>query len=615
MPLHPLRRAIAVAFCLSPLSVFAQNAVPQLDNIVVTASRTPQELDDVTGDITVVSREELQRAGGDSVAQILSRQPGVQITNTGGPQTTTGVMLRGAETRHTLVLVDGVRINSSFNSGVNWNAIDPAAIERIEILRGAASSLYGSDAIGGVINIITRKGEQDRPFSVWGNVGFGTHETFKSSTGFSGAAAGWDYSFSASMADSGGFNATNRNSDAFIYNDDKDGYSQHTLAGSLGYRWAEGQHLGLSFYNGYIDGDYDSGPGTAPTHTLTRQQTYSLTSTNAITAKWQSVLRLGLSKETSESRSAFWDSISTRLQRSYSWQNNFQITDNHKVSAYVERLEERPADSIGVDVNKRDTNSVGAVYSGRFGRHSLQASVRNDNVSGYGNEVTGGLGYDLAITDAWTVGVAGNTGFKTPSMRDLYGPKVFNPNPDLKPEKSRNIEVHAQYQQDGLSFGATLYQNKIRDLIAPDGRRLENIERATLRGATLTAAYEWDNTTLRATADFLHSRNDETRERLTLRARQQYQIAAEHRIDALRLGAEYQFTGNREDTAYDPVTFAPSRTRLGGYSLVNLTAGYDFSSNVGVQVRWNNVLDKDYTTAYGYETPGSNVFVNLSIRM
>lgn len=615
MPLHPLRRATAVAFCLSPLSAFAQNTVPQLDNIVVTASRTPQELDDVTGDITVVSREELQRAGSDSVAQILSRQPGVQITNTGGPQTTTGVMLRGAETRHTLVLVDGVRINSSFNSGVNWNAIDPAAIERIEILRGAASSLYGSDAIGGVINIITHKGEKDRPFSAWGNVGFGTHETFKTSTGFSGAAAGWDYSFSASMADSGGFNATNRNSDAFTYNDDKDGYSQHTLAGSLGYRWAEGQHLGLSFYNGYIDGDYDSGPGTAPTHTLTRQQTYSLTSTNAITAKWQSVLRLGLSKETSESRSAFWDSISTGLQRSYSWQNNFQITDNHKVSAYVERLEERPADSSGVDVNKRDTNSVGAVYSGRFGRHSLQASVRNDNVSGYGNEVTGGLGYDLAITDAWTVGVAGNTGFKTPSMRDLYGPKVFNPNPDLKPEKSRNIEVHAQYQHDGLSFGATLYQNKIRDLIAPDGRRLENIERATLRGATLTAAYEWDDTTLRATADFLHSRNDETKERLLLRARQQYQIAAEHRIDALRLGAEYQFTGNREDTVYDPVTFAPSRTRLGGYSLVNLTAGYDFSNNVGVQVRWNNVLDKDYTTAYGYETPGSNVFINLSIRM
>ncbi|MFT0851735.1 TonB-dependent receptor [Achromobacter sp. F4_2707] len=607
MPLHPLRRAIAVAFCISPLSVFAQNAVPQLDDIVVTASRAPQALDDAMGDITVVGREELQRAGGDSVAEILSRQPGVQITNSGGPQTLTGIMLRGANTDHTLVMVDGMRINSSFNDSVHWNAIDPAAIERIEILRGAASSLYGSDAIGGVINIITRKGEQDRPFSAWGNMGFGSHETFKSSTGFSGAAAGWDYSISASMADSGGYEATNPDNINSYYKD-KDGYNQHSLAGSLGYRWAEGQHLGLSFYNSYINGDYDAGDwASQPSYALTRQQAYSLTSTNTITAKWQSVLRLGLSKESYDDRA--WDSVSTSLQRSYSWQNNFQLTDNHKIAAYVERLEERPTNNDGIEVTQRNTNSVGAVYNGRFGRHSLQASLRNDNVSGYGNEVTGGLGYDLAITDAWTVGIAGSTGFKTPNMRDLYGPWVANP--DLKPEKSRNFEAHARYQKDGLNLGATIYQNKIRDLIIGNPANAwlpENINRATIRGATLTAGYEWENTTLRGTADFMRPRNDETGKRLQRRAQQQYLIAAEQRYNDLRVGAEYQFTGHSYDDAANNV-------RVGGYSLVNLTAGYDFSSNVAVQVRWNNILDKDYNNLYGYETPGSNFFINLSVRM
>lgn len=372
------------------------------------------------GDVTVVKREELQRAGADSVAEILARQPGVQITAQGGPHTQTGVMLRGAESRHTLVLIDGVRINSSFGDYVNWNAVDPAAIERIEILRGAASDLYGSDAIGGVINIITRKGEADRPLSGWADFGIGTHSTVKAATGFSGASDGWDYSVSASMAESSGDTATTPDH-PFSYHPDEDGYSQHTVAGTLGYSWKPGQHVGLTFYNSYVNGEIDSG-SYHPARTLTRQQAYSLTSTNDITASWQSVLRVGLTDEMGENRDPGFPSTFSSLQRSYSWQNNFQLSDDHRVSAYIERLEERPAASDGITVNRRDTNAVGGVYSGRFGRHSFQASLRNDNVSGYGNEVTGGLGYDYALTEAWTVGVAANSGFKAPTMRDLYGP-------------------------------------------------------------------------------------------------------------------------------------------------------------------------------------------------
>ena len=613
MPLHPVRRALAAAFCLSPLSLLAQTSVPQLESVVVTASRAPQILDEAMGDITVVGREELQRASGDSVAGILARQPGVQITDNGGRQTATGVMLRGANANHTLVLIDGMRINGSIQGGANWNALDPAAIERIEILRGAASSLYGSDAIGGVVYIITRKGDTDRPLSAWADLGLGTQETFKASTGFSGAASGWNYALTASMAESGGYSTTTPAVAFGNHHPDDDGYSQHTLAGSLGYRWAAGHHLGVSFYNSYINGDYDSGGWTHPAYALTRQQAYSITSTNDITANWQSVLRFGLSKESYDDR--VWDTTFSSLQRSYSWQNNFQLNDDHKVSAYVERIEERPLHSADMEANRRNTNAVGAIYNGRFGRHSLQASLRNDNISGYGNEVTGGLGYDLALTDAWTVGVAGNTGFHAPTFSDLYYPG--SENPDLNPEKSRNIEAHVNYQRDGLRFGATIYQNKVRDLLAWDNTtfRMENVDRATIRGATLTAEYEWNATTLRASADFMRPRDDSTGERLLRRARQQYMVAAEHRFDALRLGAEYQFTGKREDTAVDPATFASYRATLGGYSLLNLTAAYDFSSNASVQVRWNNVFDKDYAHAYGYRTAGSNVFVNLSLRM
>ncbi|NGR07671.1 TonB-dependent receptor [bacterium SGD-2] len=614
MPQHHSRRALAAAICLAPLPLLAQNTVPELDTVVVTASRGPQILRETVGDITVVGREELQRAGADSLSTILSRQPGVQISDNGGRQTPTGVMLRGANANHTLLLIDGMRVNSSVQGGANWSALDPSTIDRIEILRGAASSLYGSDAIGGIINIITRKGETDRPLTAWADLGIGSHETVRAATGFSGARDGWEYSLAASGADSGGHSASSQAVAFGNHHSDDDGYQQHTLTGSLGYRWAPDQHLGFTFYNSYINGEYDAGEWTHPAYALTRQQSYSLTSTNAITNSWKSILRFGLSKESYEDR--VWDTRFSSLQRVYSWQNDFQLAPEQKLSAYVERIEERPLHSAGLEVNRRDTNAAGVVYTGRFDRHSVQASLRNDNITGYGNETTGGLGYDFALNDAWTVGVGANTGFHAPTFSDLYYPG--SENPDLKPEKSRNVEARLHYSRNGLSLGATLYQNRIRDLLNWDNAsfRMENVSRATIRGATLSAEYAWERTTLRASADLMRPRDDDTGERLLRRARQAYMVALDHQYsDALRVGAEYQFTGKRDDTAVDPDTFTSYRTTLGGYGLLNLTASYALTSNASVQLRWNNVFDKNYANAYGYRTAGSNVFVNLSLRM
>lgn len=620
MPFTLNRQALAVLSCFISAAATAQNAttVPQLDQVVVTASRTAQLEKNVLGDVTVIDKKTLEKAGQNSVAEILAKQPGMQFYNSGGPQTVTGVYLRGTNPSQTLVLIDGIRINSITSGSTNWGAIDPATIERIEIVRGAGSSLYGSDAIGGVINIITKKTGEDRPLSAWGNVGVGTYDTFKSSVGFSGAQNGWDYALSSSMAESSGFNASNRSSGAFTFNPDKDGYSQNSLTGSLGYRWAAGHHIGLTAYNGYIDGDFDAGLDSSRAHSITRQQAYTLTSTDDITDYWQSVLRFGFSKEHTDSRSAGDSFTFGSLQRSYSWQNNLKFSENQNVSVILERLEERPAGSSAYTVNRRDTNAAGLIYRGDFGAHHIQASARNDNISGYGNQATGGLGYDLDLNDQWRIGVAGNTGFRAPTFADLYSPNMwgFVGNPNLKPEKSRNIEARVRYETDATRLGATVYQNKIRDLIntydcdANFNCTTSNTERATIRGITLTGEHDFGNTTLRASADFMNPRDDNTGNQLIRRAKQVYLLGAEHRIDALTVGAEYQFTGKRYDDAANT-----SQKLMGGYSLVNLTAAYDFSKNVGVQVRWNNLLNKDYTNAYGYNMPGSNVFVNLSVRM
>ncbi|MGB3276267.1 MAG: TonB-dependent receptor [Castellaniella sp.] len=636
------RRSFAAACCLFPLAVTAQTtasdaAVPTLKDIVVTPSRSAEPLADAIGDVTVIGPDQLTEARGDSIAEIIGRAPGVQFISYGGPQTATGLFIRGANSNQTLVLIDGMRINGSTAGSISFPAIDPAMIERIEILRGAASSLYGSDAIGGVVNIITKKGAQDRPLSAWANVGYGSYETAKSSLGLSGASDGWDYSFSTSAATSQGVDALRRrkanNSLIAGYYPDKDGYRSHAVSGTLGYRWAEGHRIGLTAYNGYTNGDYDNEFTPYPnTYAIDRQQAYSLGSTDRITDWWESDLRFGFTKDSNDNRSDT-SSVFSSLKRHYSWINTFKLNTDHRISVLLEHQEERvQSTTTRYAQDARNTNAAALIYKGRIDRLHTQASVRNDNISGYGNQTTGSLGLDFDLTDAWQIGVAGNTSFHAPTFNDLYYPfelytwggfptGSYTGNPDLKPEKSRNIEAHVQYQTADTLFRATIYQNKIRNLIATDtaetapwfyATTIRNINQATIRGLTLSGEHTLGDTTIRASADFLDPRNDTPASgegtQLVRRARQVFHASIEHRIQALKLGAEYQYTGNRyEDAA--------NKTRLGGYSLVNLTAAYDFSKSLGVQVRWNNVLDKDYVLVDGYNTPGSNVFVNLSWRM
>ncbi|MFV0282709.1 MAG: TonB-dependent receptor plug domain-containing protein [Castellaniella sp.] len=635
--LPPLPRRLATVCCLFPLAATAQTStnapsVPALQDIIVTPSRSPEPMTDAIGDVSVIDRDQLAAARGDSLAEIIGRAPGMQFTNSGGPQTQTSLFLRGANSTHTLVLIDGMRINGSTAGGVNFPAIDPAMVERVEILRGAASSLYGSDAIGGVVNIITKKGEQDRPLSTWSNVGYGTNETARSSLGLSGAAQGWDYSFSASAARSKGFDAQRPAYSNGIPNDmhapDRDGYRSHAVSGTLGYRWAPGHHIGLSAYNGYTDGDFDASyfdPTTYSSrplgnvYSLYRQQAYALTSTDRITDAWDSVLRFGWNKDATESRDPMATNLTASLRRTFSWQNNWQLLPQHRLSLVTERIEERIQSDTRYDRTDRNTNAVALIYKGRIDRLRTQAGIRNDHYTDYGNQATGSLGMDLDLTDNWQIGVAGSTGFHAPTFNDMYYPGSINP--DLKPEKSRNIEAHVAYIGEQTRARLTLFQNKIRDLIVWDNAAFKsnNLDSATIRGITLSGEHDFGHTTLRASADFLDPRNDDPapgiNSQLIRRARQVFRASVEHRIQSLKLGAEYQYTGDRYDNVYNAATFKTEQTRLGGFALINLTAAYDFSKSLGVQVRWNNVLDKDYVLVDGYDTPGSNVFINLSWRM
>lgn len=617
MKLSPLHFALTAA--LLPIHTFAQNISDEattLDPIVVTASRTIEPLSHVVGDVSVISQEQLQRETSSSLISLLGRTPGLQVYNSGGPQTVSGVYTRGALPSQSLVMINGLRINDSLFGGVNWDTLNPASFNHIEIVRGSASSLYGSNAMGGVINLMTTPHTLGpRPLKLTANIGGGSHGTFRTNASIAGATENIDYYLAGSYTNSDGFNATNTDNQ-YSYNKDKDGYAQANLIGSIGYRWAPGQHLGVTFLSAYADNDYDAGV-LNNAHSLNHQQAYAITSTNQITDWWQSTLRFGFTK-TSTYNPAY-TSKSRANSRQYSWQNDIDLTDSQRLSLIYEHINDFLDSSSKLEKKARRTDAVAALYRGNFGRHHLQASLRHDKVSNIKGHTTGGINYAIDITPALEIGAGFSTGFRAPTFADMYTSLNFGykGNPNLVPEKSRSIELNLRYHTEDSNIGVTFFQTRYKDLI--DGYvcdsfyncTAENIKKATIRGVTIEAQQRFGNTVLTAGADFLNPKNKSAGslkgKTLPRLAKQIYRASIQHNFERISLGADYLFIGYRYDDQVNS-----KKASLGSYGLVNLHADYAASKNFHIQASVNNVFNKKYSPVYGYNGQGTNFFLNLS---
>ncbi|GAA4341952.1 TonB-dependent receptor [Pigmentiphaga soli] len=602
----------------SVLCCAAQAASPSpagnLEPVVVTAARAEQPLSNALGDVSVIDAETLRNAGQSSLAELLQSQYGVDIATNGGPQTTTSVFLRGANSAHTVFLIDGQRVGSSSAGGAGINAIGLADVERIEILRGPASGLYGADAIGGVVNIITRRPAADRPLEAHGSAGIGSWNTRKADAGLSGSSGMWRYALSAGHASSDGFNATKPTEPGGLFDPDRDGYREDHAAGRLGLTWADGQDIEASFLRSRLNGQYDGGDGFDD-RMIQKTESYSLASTNRIARSWTSRLRVGRTIDDNVSLyapSAFdpagRGAFRTR-QTLFSWQNDFALAAGQSLSVAAERREEDVDGTTAFDPSSRNTNSLVGVYRADLSAHHIQGNLRYDHVAAYGSRVTGGLFYGYDLSPAWQATAAASTGFRLPTFNDLYYP-IYG-NPDLGPESSRNVEAGLRYHRGNVEAGVQAYRNKIDNLVVYQNPFAVNKD-AVIKGITLNAAARLGATSLRASLDVTDPEDRNTGQTLTRRARQALKLAAEHRVAGWLLGAEWLASGSRLDTAYNASSFSNETYRLGGYSLLNLTASYDLTRQLRLQVRWNNVTDKDYEFARGYATPGSNVFVSLS---
>ncbi len=607
---HSLGRCVAAALCCVSAAALADGAAPTtLDQIVVTATRTAQTEDATLAPVTVITRADIERLQPASLQDLLGDTPGMAISNQGGPGKVSAMFLRGTNANQVLVLVDGIRVGSATAGTTPIQQIPVDQIERIEIVRGPFSSLYGADAIGGVIQIFLR--HAPGTFTPNASAGIGSYDHWKASAGFSAAGQrGW-LSLQAAHEQTKGINACRSGAAelfvaCFADQPDRDGFHNRSLTLNGAYtfsdRWsADGMALrtqGLNKYDGsFSDSDRYS------TQVLGGQLHYQPGEAVRLS------LRAGTSTDfdADDLGSVNVDHFNTRHTLG-SFQADIAAAGG-LLTAGLDWQRDHVASDTPFAVNTRTDRGLFAQYQHSFGAQSLQANVRRDDNSQFGGKTTGSVlwGWDFArdlrVTASW------GTAFHAPTFNDLYYPGFSNP--DLRPESSRNFDVGLRGTPAWGHWSLDVYRNEIRDMLALNSAFVpENIDRARITGLEGVIGGKLAGWDLRATATLLNAVDDarggawEGR-RLPRRPRQSARFDADRDFGRFSVGASVYLNA----PAWDDIT---NRNRLGGYALANLRAGWNFSRDWKLQLALNNVFDKDYETAYYYNQPGRNFMLTLS---
>ncbi|MBC7944159.1 MAG: TonB-dependent receptor [Burkholderiales bacterium] len=572
---------------------------------VVTAARIRQNLSDTLQPTTVIDADDIVRSGQQTLPELLQSLGGVEVTSTGGPGQSSGVFMRGANTDHTLVLVDGLRINSATVGTTAFEHIPINQIDRIEIVPGPLSSLYGSDAIGGVIQIFTKSGATKASTSA----GYGSYNTRNVDGSFSGSAKDTDFTLSAGYYETDGFDATKPTIAFDQHNDDRDGYRNANVSARLAHHFDADNSVGITAFHSDGRTEFDNGPTTRDVNDQSLSA-YSIYSENRLTSFWQSLLRFGTGRDDAVFTGAFPAEFRTDQDQA-SWQNTFAVIGGSLIAGGEYRREEISGDTIFVQT-RRDIRSGFAGYRGDYSNHGIQFNARHDDYSDFGGRTTGSIGYGYRLTDAVRLRAAAGTAFHAPTFNDLYFPAdpIFGGggNPNLEPERSRSHEFGVDYQRGAQRFAATYFDNRISDLIVFDLATFtpQNLESARIRGGEFSYSGTVLGTELRAKFTAQNPENVRTGLQLQRRARQHGSVAASRAFGVWKFGTEVVASSERFDSnSEDPAA------RLDGYALLNLYLTRRLSTQWEVDVRWNNVTDRDYELAQYFNTPGSNVFVSL----
>lgn len=588
----------------------------QLDQVVVTATRVPIPVTDVIADVTVIDRPVLDLAGQGALREVLAQLPGVQLSSNGGYRSLSSIFLRGASAAQALVLVDGIRVGSATAGGAALENMPLQRIERIEILRGAASALYGPDAVGGVIQIFTRDAGETLEWTA--NAGLGSDGQRQAGVSLRGRAGGLGYTLGASREKGKGISVIS-NPASGSFNPDADGYDVGSLDAKFRAQLSSQHALTLGLLRSEMDYQFD---GTAYPNPLglsrlntdawahpVLQQAH-LTWDAQWLPNWKSSLKFGRSLDESASDyrrasdGALNGSFTFNTRRSQaSWQNDIMLADD-VLTVLLERRTEEVDSSTNYTVKSRDIDGLMASYAvNRAGWNALAVLRRDDN-SQFGSFNNWALSGGIKVNPSVRLVASHGTSFQAPSFNQLYYPDFGNPL--LQPQQNRATEVGLKYQQGTTSASAILYQNKIEGFITPDTNRQSNL--ATLRGVTLSLQRQQGDTSYSVSYDYADPRTQPDDQRFVRVARHVLNLQAQHQMGSVAWFTEFKLSSDRED---NNLSFN-GRNVLAGYGLLNLGLTWKINPQLNLLARLNNVTDTAYMLANSYQMPGRNLFVSLT---
>ena len=600
---------------ITPLMALANSPPQDLPNIIVTATRSAQSSNELATAATVYTREDIERLQVNTLPDLLKNSIGMDITQAGGNYgMQTSVFMRGTNSSHVLVLIDGIKVGSVTTGLTQFEFLPIDQIERVEIIRGPQSSLYGSEAIGGVIQIFTRKGTTEQP-KIHIETGGGSYNTAKATGSIHGSLNNSWYSFSASNLSTDGFNA--QQPYFGYYEADKDGYQNTAGNARVGHRFNNAD-IEAFFMRAEGTNQYDSAPdwqtGIISNNNRFIEQIFGINANLNISDKWKTSLRLGQSRDDNTQLTAtgsYYSAInSTRWNAT--WLNQFTLTNNHQLTLGTDyRFDEIDGNKSLYTKNSRyDVGGFAQLHSRIFDNHFINASVRFDGNEAFGNYVTGSIGWRYKAPFGLSPFANFGNAFKAPTFNDLYRPD-WGGNPYLKPEESNSVEVGITGDYAFGKVEIRAYHTAIDNLITwynlptpPAYGILKNINKAQIDGLEIETSTQLYGFNTKLNLNLLNPHDVTNNSRLARRADKMLSFDIAKSMRQIDLGATVLAQGERFDNAQNSI-------KVAGFVTLDLRAVYHFNKNWQLNAKVSNLLDENYQTISTYNSAGRNFFITL----
>ncbi|KRP95855.1 Vitamin B12 transporter BtuB precursor [Pseudomonas fluorescens] len=575
----------------------------KLSDVVISANRQVQARNDSSAANTVFTRADIDRLQPTSVTDLLSRVPGVQVAPTGGRGSLPGIFIRGTKSAQSLVLVDGQRIanTTSGDSGLQYLNVDQ--IERVEVLRGSRSVIYGSDAIGGVIQVFTRR-NAEQGLQPRLKLGFGSNQTWERSLGLSGGDEHTRFNLGASLDETAGINASHA---SFPSDGDHDAYRNQSISLNLSHSFSDELEAGFNLLDNRGKSEYDNSYGRydgATGQSLGQKPYTDYTVSSAsgyldakLNDSWQSRLELGHSENRDTKRDTLSDDYSAfnTYRDSVNWQNDLTLDEQNSLIVGGDWYEDRFHGSTTFTENSRWNRAAFVQHRFHSQWFSTELGLRRDQNQQFGGQNSWSGTLTLPVNPDNDLLLSYSEGFRAPTFNDLYYPDTQYSNPNLQPETSKSYELQWRSQlSDSTRLEASLYRTDLSDAIILDAGKPQNVASARINGFEAALKQELFGWQGNLGLSLIDPRDRDSGHTLARRARRTVNLDLDRQFDQLGLGASWQAISS----SYDDEA---NRNRLGGYALLGLRSSWALNREVSLSLKVDNVLDKSYARAkYSY---------------